>query len=386
MPLLVQKYGGTSVSTPERREMVLQKIVAAKNSGNDVVVIVSAMGRRGDPYATDTFLDMLKEVGPNPDPKKKDLLASCGEIISACLVAHALDQKGYPAEAMTGFQAGIYTDGNFTNSEIINITPDRIFKALKNGKIAVIAGFQGFTEDWEITTLGRGGSDTTAIAVGGALKADLVEIYTDVPGVALTDPRLVPEAPFIRSIEFEPMYLLARAGAKVIHPRAVKTAITYNMPFAVRSTFSDDPGTIIGKVGENFGGIYGIALTKGVHIVKIRDNEMTGFWQRYALDELFYEVNREGCCFAVQGDISSLITQGSQLSVSSECDLITLVWDQNSGISAEKISAILSGAGFTWEGFFSLPSGGTWAVPAAQTQKAVQTLFSAFNKGAALAG
>ncbi|MFZ5755130.1 MAG: aspartate kinase, partial [Bacillota bacterium] len=379
MPLLVQKYGGTSVSTPERREMVLQKIVAAKNSGNDVVVIVSAMGRRGDPYATDTFLDMLKEVGPNPDPKKKDLLASCGEIISACLVAHALDQKGYPAEAMTGFQAGIYTDGNFTNSEIINITPDRIFKALKNGKIAVIAGFQGFTEDWEITTLGRGGSDTTAIAVGGALKADLVEIYTDVPGVALTDPRLVPEAPFIRSIEFEPMYLLARAGAKVIHPRAVKTAITYNMPFAVRSTFSDDPGTIIGKVGENFGGIYGIALTKGVHIVKIRDNEMTGFWQRYALDELFYEVNREGCCFAVQGDISSLITQGSQLSVSSECDLITLVWDQNSGISAEKISAILSGAGFTWEGFFSLPSGGTWAVPAAQTQKAVQTLFSAFN-------
>jgi aspartate kinase len=386
MPLLVQKYGGTSVSTPERREMVLQKIIAAKNSGNDVVVIVSAMGRRGDPYATDTFLDMLKEVGPNPDPKKKDLLASCGEIISACLVAHALDRKGYLAEAMTGFQAGIHTDSNFTNAEIIKITPDRVFKALKDGKIVVIAGFQGFTEDWEITTLGRGGSDTTAIAVGGAIKADLVEIYTDVPGVALTDPRIVPEAPFIRNIEFAPMYWLARAGAKVIHPRAVKTAITYNMPFAVRSTFSDDPGTIVGRSGENFGGIYGIALTRQVHIIRIHDKELTDFWKRYALDDLFYVADSEGCCFAVQGDLSSLITQGSQLSVSSECDLITLVWDENSGISAERINAILTGAGFTWEGFFSLPSGGTWALPSAQTQKVVQTLFGAFNKGAALAG
>ena len=381
MPLLVQKYGGTSVSTPERREMVMQKIIAAKESGNDVVVIVSAMGRRGDPYATDTFLDMLREVGPDPDPKKKDLLAACGEIISACLMSHALEQKGYPAEAMTGFQAGICTDRNFTNAEIENINPERIVKALQDGKIPVIAGFQGITKEGEVTTLGRGGSDTTAIAVGGALQADLVEIYTDVPGVALTDPRIVPEAPFIRSIEFAPMYLLARAGAKVIHPRAVKTAIAYNMPFAVRSTFDDAPGTIIGKTGENFGGIYGIALTKGVHVVRSHVSEKTGFWLRYALDELFYEENGEGCCFAFQGDCSSLIAEDPKLSVSSECDLITLVWEQNSGLNAEKINAILEGAGFAWERYFSLSSGGTWALPSVQTQEAVRILFSSFNKG-----
>jgi aspartate kinase len=214
MPLVVQKYGGTSVNSLEKRQKVLERITAARDDGNDVVVVVSAMGRKGEPYATDTFLDLLQEIGPGPTGRNKDLLASCGEVISACLVAHALKVRGYAAEAMTGFQAGIVTDGVFTNAEAVRVDPQKIRKSLLQGNIVVAAGFQGVTEDLEITTLGRGGSDTTALLLGGALGADLVEIYTDVPGVAFTDPRLVPGVPFLKSIDFTSMYTLARAGAK----------------------------------------------------------------------------------------------------------------------------------------------------------------------------
>lgn len=377
MPLIVQKFGGTSVNTAEKRGKVLDKIIAAKDKGCDVVVVVSAMGRKGEPYATDTFLDLLREVGPNPAPRTKDLLASCGEIISTCIVAHALEQRGYPACPMTGFQAGILTDEIFTNAEIKEINPVAVRNALQAGQIVVVAGFQGVTASKDVATLGRGGSDTTAIALGGALQADLVEIYTDVPGIAFTDPRLIAEAPYVQAIDFQPMYTLAKAGAKVIHPRAVRTAITYNRPFLIRSTFSDDPGTLIGRKGESFGGIYGIALTKGVLILKVQGNDQSGNWKRLALDEMFYRVEEGYCQLAAQLEPSAL--NDKECTVSEECDLVTVVWDPASPATAQRVAAVLEGEGILNKGFFDLQAGGAWAVPSTQSARAVRVVFDSLG-------
>ncbi|MCR4441469.1 MAG: aspartate kinase [Peptococcaceae bacterium] len=372
MPILVQKFGGTSVNTPQKRDQVLEKVTAAKDKGYDVVVVVSAMGRKGEPYATDTFLGLLEEVGPGSSPRTKDLLASCGEIISTCLVAHALEQKGYKACPLTGFQAGIGTNDSFTNAEIMKVNAGRIHKELSGGKIAVVAGFQGITEDGDITTLGRGGSDTTALALGGALGAEMVEIYTDVPGIAFTDPRLLPEAPYLKSIDFYPMHILARAGAKVIHPRAVKAAINFKMPFLVKSTFTDEPGTLIGQKGENFGGLYGIALTKNVLIVTVKGEDERRTWQEKAVDDLFYRGESGGTVLAVPS--GEVIPEGC--TVSGDCDLITVVWEPGSGVTAEVVGAVLGDARIETAGFFHLPSGGAWAVQAGRSQEAVRAIFA----------
>jgi len=372
MPILVQKFGGTSVNTPQKRDQVLKKVTSAKEKGYDVVVVVSAMGRKGEPYATDTFLGLLEEVGPGASPRTKDLLASCGEIISACLVAHALEQKGYKACPLTGFQAGIVTNGDFTNADITKVNAGRLQKELSEGKIAVVAGFQGITEGDDITTLGRGGSDTTALALGGALGAETVEIYTDVPGIAFTDPRLLPEAPYLQSIDFYPMHVLACAGAKVIHPRAVKAAINFKMPFYVKSTFSDEPGTLIGRKGENFGGLYGIALTKNVLIATVKGEDETGTWRAKAVDDLFYRVEPGRTVLAVP--TSGVLPEGCV--ASAECDLVTAVWEPESGVTAEIVQAVLRDAGIETAGFFGLHSGGAWAVPAGSAQAAVRAVFS----------
>lgn len=374
MPLVVQKYGGTSVNTPEKREKVLERIITAKDSGNDVVVVVSAMGRKGEPYATDTLLDMLKEVGPTPTGKTKDLLASVGEIISACIVAHALQEKGYSAEPMTGFQAGIFTDSSFTNADAVRVNPEKIKKSLKQGNIVVAAGFQGITEDMEVTTLGRGGSDTTALILGGALEADLVEIYTDVPGVAFTDPRLVPNVPFLKSIGFNPMYVLARAGAKVIHLRAVKNAINFNRPFVIRSTFSDEPGTLIGQAGEDFNGVYGIALLKDINIIKLKKYADEAFWKRFALDEMFFKSDQEGLSLAVQAEDIPLEAGGTSYTMSGECNLVTAVWDSQKRGMAVALDSVLKENGFDIIEFYEIENGASWAMPKNQAVDAIRLL------------
>jgi len=266
MALIVQKFGGTSVRTPESRQMVLNHVREARSQGHDLVVVVSAMGRMGDPYATDTLIDFLKTHGRKLSPKKKDLIMACGEIISAAVMASYLEAEGIPAEAMTGFQAGILTNDEFGNAEIIDVDPRPIKEQLAQGKVVVVAGFQGHTRNGEITTLGRGGSDTTAVELGGYLKADLVEIYTDVPGVAITDPRIVAEAPFIEKISYEEMLDLAENGAKVIHPRAVKAAEKFGIPFVIKSTFDDKKGTLVGPEDSGLG-ISGIALQKDLALV-----------------------------------------------------------------------------------------------------------------------
>lgn len=263
MGIVVQKFGGTSVSTENARISLLKHVKKARQQGKAVVLVVSAMGRNGDPYSTDTIISLMESINPHIEPAKKDLLVSCGEIISCSLIAHFLDTNGIEAEAMTGFQAGILTTDDFNNSNIISIDTTNIHKCINQGKVPVIAGFQGITWDGRITTLGRGGSDTTAVELGGYLEAEMVDIFTDVPGVAFVDPRVLPSAEYINVISYDDMYKLASHGAKVIHPRAVEAAKKFHIPVRVRSTYADGDGTLISDkptiIEKN---IIGIALDK----------------------------------------------------------------------------------------------------------------------------
>jgi aspartate kinase len=248
--ILVQKFGGTSVSTPEGRRHVIEHVCRARHEGYDVAIVVSAMGRRGDPYATDTLLDLLRNGG-DVDPRDYDLMFTCGEAISVAVMAQQLRREGIPARGLTSAQARIYTDGRNVEAEITEIDPVPLRAFLAAGEVPVIAGAQGVTrETLEVTTLGRGGSDTSGVAVGVALGASRVEIFTDVEGVFAVDPRVVPAAPILRQVSFPSMYEFARFGARVVHPRAILTGWQANLPIIVRSTFSQDRGTIIDGLGD----------------------------------------------------------------------------------------------------------------------------------------
>lgn len=259
-PSLVQKFGGTSVSTAERRAQVIGHVRRARDQGFQVAIVVSAMGRRGDPYATDTLLDLLRADGGPVDGRDYDMVFTCGEIISATVMSHLLKRAGIPAVGLSGAQARIYTDDNHTEAEIVEIDPTHLQSHLERGEVPVVAGCQGVVRDTgDYTTLGRGGSDTSAVALGGALNAEKVEIYTDVEGVANVDPRIVPASRLLKQISYAKMHAMARYGAKVIHPRAVRTGWEAGVPVVVRSTFSmRAPGTTIADV-EDESPIVGIA-------------------------------------------------------------------------------------------------------------------------------
>lgn len=260
MGIIIQKYGGTSLRSIYTNNDVLNHIKDCINSGNDLVIVVSAIGRNGEPYSTDTLINQLEKISYQIDPKKKDMIMSCGETISAAIIAHLLDVEGIPSEALMGIQAGIITDNKFNSSKILDIDTTIIKEHIKNGKVVVVAGFQGGTKDHQITTLGRGGSDITAVTLGGYLNAERVDIFTDVPGVAIVDPRVVPEAKFIKSISYKEMYNLANSGAGVIHPTAILTGQSFNVPINIRSTFYKTPGTLISSVGNEDSPVIGIAL------------------------------------------------------------------------------------------------------------------------------
>ena len=263
MAIIVQKFGGTSLRDANGLKFLLSHVKKCKDNGNDIVIVVSSMGRKGEPYATDTFIGELEKIDNNIDPVKKDLIMSCGEVISCAVVSHLLDSQGMPAIALTGFQAGILTDDNFNSAEIINIDTSAILENLNIGKIVVVAGFQGITSDMKITTLGRGGSDITAVTLGGYLDAERVDIFTDVEGVAVVDPRIIPFAEYLEAISYSNMYNLASNGANVIHPKAVLAAEKYNIPVHVCSTFGEKKGTIISKYEKiNEENIIGISLDK----------------------------------------------------------------------------------------------------------------------------
>ncbi len=248
MGITVQKFGGTSVSDAGKRKHVLRHIARESRTGRSLVVVVSAMGRQGEPYATDTLLDLVRAGGDGSialSKREKDMLLSCGEIISAAVLAASLAGEGIPCVTLTGGQAGIVTNDDFGNARITEVKPDPINAHLRAGKVVIVAGFQGATPAGDITTLGRGGSDTTAAALGAAIGADTVDIFTDVDGVLTADPRMVKDARQLAVVSYEEASNMAHNGAKVIHPRAVEIAMRAGVPIRVRSTFSESEGTLV---------------------------------------------------------------------------------------------------------------------------------------------
>jgi aspartate kinase len=240
MPVIVQKYGGTSVADAARIRAVADRVVAARRDGHQVVVVVSAMGD-----TTDDLMAMAKELSPTPNARELDLLLTAGERVAMSLLSLAINAAGYPAASYTGSQAGIITDTSHGKAKIIDIRPGRILEALARGDIVIVAGFQGVSTAFDVTTLGRGGSDTTAVALAAALGADVCEIYTDVAGVFTADPRVVPEARQLHAVSYEEMLELAASGAQVLQLRSVEYARTHSVKVHVRSSFTDAPGTWI---------------------------------------------------------------------------------------------------------------------------------------------
>jgi len=240
MALIVQKYGGSSVANAERIKNVARRVAATRDKGNQVVVVISAMGD-----TTDELLGLAAEITDHPDIREIDMLLSTGELVSVALLAMALHHTGYPAISLSGAQAGITTDTAYSRARILKIDPKRIKRELDKGNIVIVAGFQGATDEMDVTTLGRGGSDTTAVALAASLGAEVCQMYTDVDGVYTADPRLVPEAQPLAEIGYEEMLELASYGAKVIHLRAVELGELHNIPILVASSFTEKPGTLI---------------------------------------------------------------------------------------------------------------------------------------------
>jgi aspartate kinase len=261
MALVVQKYGGSSVGTVERIQAVAQRVKRTVEAGNSVVVVVSAMGK-----TTDGLVKLAHDLSPNPSRREMDMLLATGEQVSIAALSIALQEIQQPAISLTGGQVGILTEPHHTRARILKIETDRIERHLQEGKVIVVAGFQGISsvEDLEITTLGRGGSDTSAVALAAALKADFCEIYTDVPGILTTDPRLVPEAQLMTAITSDEMLELASLGAKVLHPRAVEIARNYGVPLVVRSSWTDEPGTWVTSPPAGARSLEGLEIAKPV--------------------------------------------------------------------------------------------------------------------------
>jgi aspartate kinase len=265
--IVVQKFGGSSLATAELRREAMQRVWEAVEKGFAPVVVTSAMGRIGDPYATDTLLELMRENNPKAQGMNVDLLLSCGEIISAALFAEGLCGMGLPAVALTGWQCGITTDDVHLGARVLEVHGERLWQILRQGRIPVVAGFQGVTEDGVVTTLGRGGSDTTAAVLGVVLKAERVEIYTDVDGVKTADPQLVPDAPTLQVMSYREVMEMGHMGAKVLHPRAAEIAMEEGIPVQIRSLQHSTGGTFIG---------HGVKVRTGLGGEQVSDRVVTG--------------------------------------------------------------------------------------------------------------
>ena len=270
MALVVQKYGGTSVGSVERIQAVANRINQTVQQGNSLVIVVSAMGK-----TTDTLVKLANEISSSPSSREMDMLLSTGEQVTIALLSMALQELGQPAISLTGAQVGIVTEADHSRARILQICTDRLERHLNKGEVVVVAGFQGVSnsEDLEITTLGRGGSDTSAVALAASLRADRCEIYTDVPGILTTDPRLVPSAQLMSEITADEMLELASLGAKVLHPRAVEIARNYGMPLVVLSSWSDRPGTRVVSRLPQPRSLQGMEIAKAVDGVEVDRNQ-----------------------------------------------------------------------------------------------------------------
>ncbi|HEY8909636.1 MAG TPA: aspartate kinase [Desulfosporosinus sp.] len=349
MRILIQKFGGTSVATADRRTQVTSKVSEAVHSGYSPVVVVSAIGRSGDPYATDTFLNMVKGIYPDLPKRELDLLMSCGEVISGTILVSTLNSLGFEAVLFTGGQAGIITDKEFGDARIIRVEPGAILEQLAKGKVVVVTGFQGMTEDGQITTLGRGGSDTTASALGVALDAEAIDIYTDVEGIMTADPRIVEDARILDVVTYNEICQMAYLGTKVIHPRAVEIAMQRNIPLRIKSTFSDAPGTLVTNMHPDRGVgtditadriITGIAHTPNVTQLKvltgdIQDKHLTDkrIFKAMALADIsvdFISVQPEAVLYTVRDEVASKVIKilqnmGFESDVVPSCAKVSIV-------------------------------------------------------------
>ncbi|MDJ0726846.1 MAG: aspartate kinase [Prochloraceae cyanobacterium] len=270
MVLIVQKYGGTSVGTTERIRAVAKRVQETVDRGNRVVVVVSAMGK-----STDALVNLARDISQNPSRREMDMLLSTGEQVTIALMSMALQELGQPAISLTGAQVGIVTEASHSRARILQIKTDRIIKHLDRSEVVVVAGFQGISSssDLEITTLGRGGSDTSAVALAASLGASSCEIYTDVPGILTTDPRIVPDARLMPEITCDEMLELASVGAKVLHPRAVEIARNYGVPLVVRSSFDESPGTRVTSAIPTPRSLLSLEITKVVDGIKFDSNQ-----------------------------------------------------------------------------------------------------------------
>jgi len=286
MPLVVQKYGGSSLATVDRVKKVADRIVAARKQGNDLVVVVSAMGD-----TTDELLQLASSVSRSPAMRELDMLLTAGERISMALLSMAINDRGCEAISFTGSQSGIITDSKHTRARIVDVKAFRISEELARGRVVIVAGFQGVSSAKEVTTLGRGGSDTTAVALASAFRAAECEIYTDVDGIYTADPRLVKEARKLDAVSFEEMLELSASGAGVVHHSAVELAYQYDTPLHVRSSFTSERGTTVSSKPVNDGKrIRGIAHTGGMVLIRIRGTRDSG----PAAESLFRKLEEAG--------------------------------------------------------------------------------------------
>jgi len=371
--ILVQKFGGTSLATEERRAQVVSKVSEAVQEGYSPVIVVSAIGRSGDPYATDTFLNMVKAIHPDLPKRELDLLMSCGEVISGTVLVSTLNSLGFEAVLLTGGQAGIITNNDFGDARIIRVEPGRILEQLAEGNVVVVTGFQGVTEGGQITTLGRGGSDTTASALGVALDAESIDIYTDVEGIMTADPRIVENARILDTVTYNEICQLAYQGAKVIHPRAVEIAMQRNIPLRIKSTFSEAPGTLVTnmhpdrEVGTDITNdriIAGIAHTPnvtqlGIPTVDVSNKQLTDkrIFKAMALADIsvdFISVQPESVLYTVSDEVAAkaikiLQNMDFQPDVVPSCAKVSIVGAGIAGVPgvmADMVEA-LSDAGVT---------------------------------------
>lgn len=266
-PIVVMKFGGTSVAEADGRSAIARRVLAAQELGFSPVVVVSAMGRRGAPYATDTLLGLVE--GLPGDGREHDMLAATGELVSAVVVAHELRAAGVAARAFSGPDAGICTDGAFGGAQVTDVHPGPLRRAALDGVVPVVAGFQGMAEDGSVTTLGRGGSDTTACALGVALGADRVEIYTDVDGVMTADPRSCDDAEVLDVIRADELFQMAQTGAKVVHTPAAELALASGLQVRVRNTYSDHPGTLVADIASYKPSTLATAVTHATGVARV---------------------------------------------------------------------------------------------------------------------
>ncbi|MEK4030142.1 MULTISPECIES: aspartate kinase [Bacillaceae] len=367
MKVIVQKFGGTSVRSEESRRHAKRHIESAIKEGYKVVVVVSAMGRQGDPYATDTLLSLVNGTEMKLTAREQDMLLSCGEVISSLVFTNMLLESNITACAMTGAQAGFITNDDHTNAKILEMRCDRLLKALHSHDVVVVAGFQGASKTGDITTIGRGGSDTSAAALGAALQAEWVDIFTDVEGIMTADPRIATKARPLSVVTYTEVCNMAYQGAKVIHPRAVEIAMQAKVPMRIRSTQSDGVGTLVTSITKPNQGpdvrerlVTGIAHVSNVAQIKVQAkkdqyNLQAEVFKAMANEKIsvdFINISPTGVVYTVAGEmadraISVLREMDYEPDVEKDCAKVSVVGAGMTGVPGvtSKIVTALSEQG-----------------------------------------